>query len=391
MRILHIITTLSTGGAEMVLYRLLSSPWYRNHEVIVFCLESGGDVANLIKSLGIRIEVARIRSERVPRVWEWKRLHQVTKKFRPDIIHSWMTHANLLGLTLRSAAGSDVPLLWSVRQSLPSLSSQPWMRARLIALAARLSSRVEGIIYNSQISAKQHEALGFDSSRRLVIPNGIDVNSFKPDPVARKEVREEVGFTTNDFVIGMVARYHPMKDHGNFIEAAQLVVKEVPHVRFLLAGREITESNSALVQKLVDCGIKGRCVLLGNRDDPQRIMAASDLIVSASSTDEAFPNVVAEALACGVPCVVTDIGESRTIIGGDEVDNCGKVVPPRQPQLLANSIIELAHLEPSERQKLGLAGRKRIERLFSLDSMVNAYANVYESLMECGSIMHNVI
>lgn len=210
----------------------------------------------------------------------------------------------------------------------------------------------------------------------MVIPNGFDLKVFKPDPEARRAVRRELGIDEDAPVIGLVARFHPQKDHANFIEAAARFHACVPESRFVLCGESITPDNLELVGLIESSDIQGQCHLLGTREDIPRVMTAFDVATCSSSHGEAFPLVIGEAMACGVPCVVTDVGDAATIVGGT-----GVVVPPRDAPLLTAAWGQLLlSTSREQRSRMGLEARQRIMDNYSLEEVAEQYERVYRSL-----------
>jgi len=207
-----------------------------------------------------------------------------------------------------------------------------------------------------------------------LIPNGFDLGLFKPDPVARRSVRAELGIAEDTVLIGLIARFHPVKGHATFFKAAGLLSLTAPGIRFVLSGDEVTPDNSPLARMIRENQLDGKVHLLGPRPDTARVMAALDIANSASES-EAFPNVVAEAMACGVPCVATDVGDSASIICGT-----GRVVPPHDPEALAEACSELIGMGAPGREELGRRARKRVETAFALATMVRSYETLYQNM-----------
>jgi len=189
-------------------------------------------------------------------------------------------------------------------------------------------------------------------------------------------LRSELGIPGSSVVVGLVARFDPQKDHHNFVKAASLVCKVHPGVHFLLCGDGVDHRNEELAGWIDSTGFKERFHLLGRIDDVPRVMSALDVLVSSSSFGEGFPNVVGEAMACGVPCVVTEVGDSARIVG-----DCGVVVPPRAPELLAEGLIRLIFVAVGRRRELGYHARRRVVGGFSLPVVANRYASLYRSLV----------
>jgi glycosyltransferase involved in cell wall biosynthesis len=207
-----------------------------------------------------------------------------------------------------------------------------------------------------------------------VIPNAFDLQSFKPDPYAKSSVRTELGAQAGAFLIGMAARFHVLKDHRNFMEAAARLHSRFPEVHFVLFGRGVSSENAELNQWAAAAGIRSRCHLLGERRDVARLFSAMD-IVASSSLSEAFPLAIGEAMACGTPCVVTNVGDSGLLI-----DTTGEVVAPGDPNALAEAWGRLIEAGPEERCRLGMAARRRVQRHFSLATAVERYQAIYAQL-----------
>jgi len=221
-----------------------------------------------------------------------------------------------------------------------------------------------------------HENLGFVKERGTVIPNGFDVQLFAPSPDSRRSLRKELEVGENNRLVGIVGRFHPMKDHLTFIRAATSVLKRHPECRFVMVGLDMDWHNKELTTCLQDAGLTDAIHLLGIRDDIPRINAALDIAVSSSFT-EAFPNVIGEAMSCGVPCVATDVGDSALLLGGT-----GIVVPPRDPEKLASGINQLLDLSYQDLRALGATARERVVSEFSLDKVAGCFTSLYLSIGE---------
>jgi glycosyltransferase involved in cell wall biosynthesis len=286
-----------------------------------------------------------------------------------------MYHGNLAASIAGWFSCGNPPVVWNVRQSLYDIKHERPLTRWVIRANALLSSRADAIVYNSRTSACQHERFRFDASRTRIIPNGFDTEVFRPDEHARGDIRRELGLSDDAILIGMIGRYHPMKDHRNFLNAAGLLGKECPDVLFLLAGNEVDAGNSALGAIIEALGLEGRVFLLGERSDIPQLNATLD-IATCSSWSEGFANVIGEAMSCGVPCVVTDVGDSSLIVG-----DTGRVVQPRDPEALAKAWHELIALGGYGRHELGERARNRVIECFSLVAVVRQYQDLYESLI----------
>jgi glycosyltransferase involved in cell wall biosynthesis len=253
------------------------------------------------------------------------------------------------------------------------------LTAKLIRLGARLSAGPAAIIYNSQTSAAQHQELGYRAEKRVIIPNGFDCQVLRPDEAARKAVRAELSITDDTVLVGLVARYHPMKDHVGFLKAAAKVVRSHPQTRFVLAGTGVSPKQPELAEAIQQNELRDRVILLGERSDIPRLNNAFDIACSASWS-EAFSNSIGEAMACGIPCAVTDVGDSAYIVA-----DSGFTAPSRGPEALANAIARLIEMGTAGRQQLGTKARQRIETEFSLPAIVRRYEDLYLTYSQNGA------
>ena len=206
-----------------------------------------------------------------------------------------------------------------------------------------------------------------------VIPNGFDLQQFKPAPEARPALRAELGIVSNTSLAGLIGRFDPQKDHGTFIRASALLRDRRPDLHFVLCGEGISWKNNELGSWIEEAGMRDRYHLLGRRDDLPRITAGLDVSCLSSAYGEAFPLVLGEAMACGVPCVSTDVGDCAMIVG-----ETGIVAAPGDAQGLAHGIERILNMRPETRQKLGESARCRIQENFSLDRVTKQYEKVYE-------------
>jgi glycosyltransferase involved in cell wall biosynthesis len=287
-----------------------------------------------------------------------------------------MSHGNLAGLLARLAVPGHPALVWGIRQSIYDLGYEKPSTARLIRLSAKLSGLPQSIVYNSHAGRAHHEALGFSRRKGLVIPNGFDVSAFTPSSDARLSVRRELNLPDDVPLVGIVGRYHPMKDHQTFVRAAARVREKHPKCRFIMVGSGMVRKNDNLWTDLREAAICDATYLLGRREDMPRLNSAFDISVSSSYT-EGFPNSIGEAMSCGIPCVVTDVGDSALLLG-----NTGVVVAPRDSESLASGINRLLDLSGEERRTLGAAARARIVSEFSLERMASSFASLYASILE---------
>lgn len=374
VRVVHVINDLTVGGAEMMLYKLLSSTDNTRYNKTVVTLSAGSDLRERIERLGVRVHCVGMRAP-APSPASLLRLVRLVRRLDPDLIQGWMYYGNL-GAQLAASFSPRAPAtVWNVRQSVYSLAQERPLTALAIRLGARLSKRPAAIIYNSTKSAAQHESLGYEGGRARILHNGFDTAVFAPSTEARRSVRAELGLAPDALLVGMVGRFHPSKDHANFLRAAATLSKSCTEVHFVFSGRGVQRGNDALCETVARFGLGNRVHMLGERQDVARLMASFDIVVS-SSAQEGFPNVIGEAMSCGVPCVVTDVGDSAKLVGPT-----GLVVPPRNPDALAEGLRELIRLGREGRAKLGEAARERIRDNFLLSSVIAQYEALYADVL----------
>lgn len=373
LRVLHIISDLYLAGAEMKLYKLLVATNREHITPLVITMRDEGALCPPIRALGVPVYALGIRGP-IPGPVAIARLVRIVRDSRPDLIHGWMYHGNLAAQFAAACSGNNPSVVWSIHQSFYSFAIEKLLTAAVIKFGARLSRLPGRIIYVSKASAVQHQGVGYDSSKTRVIHYGFDTERFAPSQEARRSLREELRLSENAVLVGLIGRYHLVKDHPNFLRAAALIVKTEPEARFLLCGKGVSNRNPALRALIDEHRLGERVYLMGERVDIPRLTAALDIAVSSSFT-EGFPSVVGEAMSCGVPCVVTDVSDLHEILG-----NTGRVVPPKDSPSLAEAITELIGMGSFDRQRLGARARARIIEHYSIESSVACYETIYHEV-----------
>ncbi|MCB2189214.1 MAG: glycosyltransferase [Deltaproteobacteria bacterium] len=366
--IFHVITGTMVGGAENHLVTLVrgSDPNRLRHFVVGLGPE--GPMAGRMRDGGAQVVSLGLAPGPGALVKGLPALVRLLRRQRPQLIQTWMYHADLLGLLAGELL--RLPVVWSLQCSdLEAINLKPLTR-RIITAAALLSRRPRAILANSQAGLEHHAARGYHRPRLQVVRNGFDTTVFRPDEAARQAVRAELGLGPADVLVLCVARYDPVKNHAGLLEAWAQIAPQHPRAHLLLIGREITPDNPALAAALAP-PLAGRVRLAGERSDIPRWLAAGDLHVSASFS-EGLSNTVGEAMAAGLPNLVTDAGDSAVLVG-----DTGRVVPPGDPAALAGDLGELLTLDPAARRALGQAARQRIQDEFSLAAMMDAFEEVY--------------
>jgi len=376
--IAHVITGLRKNGAETMLYKLLQQTDRSQFSVRVFTLLAPpGPLAERIQALGIPVDALGI-SRGVPNPMAIWHLAGALRDMRPDLVQTCMYHADLVGGLAAKLASIRLPVLWNIRQSTFDPDHSRRRTIGVARLCARLSSHLpHAIICCSETARRVHVDLGYDESKIQVIPNGFDPVAFHPDPEARTALRAELGLNADTPLIGVVARNDRQKDHQTFVAAAARLHTRMPNVHFVLCGNGVDQSNAELTGWVNGAGLSDRCHLLGERNDVARVTAALDLATLSSAYGEGFPNVLGEAMACEVPCVATDVGDSAHVVG-----DAGRIVPARDADALARAWGELLTAGNEERKALGQRARRRVIENFSISRVTHAYEAAYRSVVD---------
>ena len=369
--VLHVITGLPIGGAQSALGRLLARiPGERFTQSVVSLGELGA-MGEAWRRDGVRVAALGMRPS-TPDPLAFLRLVRLLRRERPELVQTWLYHADLLGGLAARAAGVR-PVLWNLRQSDLDPVETKWPTRAVVAASARLSRLVpRTIVCCSQASRRVHAALGYDDARMRVILNGVDLERFRPDAEARAGVRRELGVSGETPLIGMAARWHPQKDHATFLRAAALAARRFPDARFALCGEAVDAGNAELVGLVRELGLERSVLLLGQRRDMPRFNAALDLAALSSAFGEGFSNSIVEAMACGAPCVATDVGDSAAIVG-----ETGWIAPKRDAAAFAAALESALALPMAALRARGAGARARAAERFDAAVMARAYEELW--------------
>jgi glycosyltransferase involved in cell wall biosynthesis len=332
MDILFLIRTLTYGGAERQLVALAQGLHKRGHRVRVMVFYPGGPLEPDLVGAGIPIVSVNKRGRWDMLRFFW-RMARALRRERPDVVHGYLSASNLPALLLRPFYRGKA--VWGVRTADIDHEGNDWLAWLDNMLERRLSRFADLIIANSHAGRAFAIARGFCASKTIVIPNGIDTDRFHPDAAGRSTFRNELGIDADQLLIGRVGRLDPRKDYPTFLRAATLIARQRPDARFICVGSGPADLESHLKSLALELGLGDRVIWTGARADMPAVYSAMDLSVSSSAT-EGTPNAVAEAMACGVPCVVTDVGDSAVIVG-----HHGSVVPKEDPDALAAAALRM--------------------------------------------------
>lgn len=364
MKVLHLINSTRVGGGAQEMLRKLvcHRPAATEHRVVTLftpldtpltvvpdhCLGLRGVRGLPAAVLGLR---ARLREE------------------APDVIVGWMYHSSLLA-TITAPQGPRI--VWNIRHSLEDIAVEKPATRLVMRVCARLSRRPDATIYCAHNALPQHAANGFRDRRPEVIPNGFDTDCFKPlDAGARRGWHRKLGIPEGAFVMGNAGRFHPMKNHHGLLAAFAAIAAERPELHLVLAGREIDDSNAALVTEVARQGLRTRVTLAGLQQDMPGFLGMLDLYVSASLWGEGFPNVIGEAMACGTPVVTTDVGDSARI-----VDAAGFVAESATPEGIAAAMRRALDAHEQDWTRSRITARDRVTEVFSLPAVTRQYEDL---------------
>ena len=368
MKVVLLTRDLKYGGAQRQLVVLAKGLHARGHKVVVAQFYSGGPLEQELLEAGVRIRPLQKRGrwDLLPFLLQLARL---MREERPEILYSYLV--DLVTLILKLLFPST-KIVWSIRSSNVDLSTVDWLRRVISKMTFRLSRFADVVIANSRAGGNDHIALGYPRGKTVVIPNGIDTQRFCPDPEARRHVRSEWGIQDHEEVIGIVGRLDPEKDYPTFLQAASLLTQKRNHLRFVCVGAGPAEYRDSLHRLTQSLKLTEHVIWPGGRSDMPAVFNALDLLVS-SSTTEGFSNVIAEAMACGVPCVATNVGDSAWLMG-----NTGEVVPPRDPDALTKALGKLLDQRPHTPMQI----RRRIVEQFSVEKLVADTEEVLLKLLD---------
>jgi glycosyltransferase involved in cell wall biosynthesis len=369
MRVAFVTHSLETGGSERQVAALAKGLARAGHDVTILVLRRGGPIEADLRDAAVRcVSLGTVDWYRPAGL---RRIVSVLRSLRPDVVHPYQSLPNVVMTLLRPMLGSTT-LVWGVRDA-------DWESIRhhrgggsVSVASTPLSWLADLIIVNSEAGRRFYLGRGYPKKKLVVIQNGIDTERFRPDAVSRAQIRDEWKIADSHALVGLVATLHPFKGHRTFIEAAGIVAQRAPSIDFVCIGPGEKPERSALEDLARSQGLERRLLWAGERADMPAVYSALD-VCCLSSTGEAFPNVVAEAMACGAPCVVTDVGDAAAI-----VDGTGTVVRPRDPGALADGIESLLFRENRGREEFRRAARARIENHYSVRWLVDRTASALQ-------------
>lgn len=369
--IFHIISGLGDGGAEGILYRLCLNDTDNQH--VVVSMMGPGKYGKLLENNNITVHCLSMSSGRLT-LSGLMQLFSLIKKYRPQVVQTWMYHADLIGGFVSILCGIKC-IVWNIRHcAVDSFGSKFSTRVTVKACAFFSHYIPCQIVCCAQSALASHVGIGYAKEKMRIVQNGYELDDFSYNPLSAALIRQEFDLPNNHLILGMVGRYHKLKDHSNLLSALSIVRKYNQNFTVLLVGAGLAIDNISLVAEIDRYGLLSNIKLLGQRSDIPAIMSSLDLHILSSSS-EAFPNVLAEAMACGVPCISTNVGDAAYIIG-----DTGWIVPPRDSIALAGAIVsavnELTNQEGWHSRKV--ESRRRIVDNFDIKKMISSYHKVWD-------------
>ena len=371
LTIFHIITGLGNGGAEGVLYRLCTKDKKYRH--IVISLTTGGKYKTLLEKKNIKVLSCNFKKTKL-NIKEFYKILKLFDYYKPDIIQGWMYHGDLIASVI-SLLKKNKNLYWNIRNSTLDKKARNFITTFLtMKFCALISHKLpKKIICCSNNSINYHISQGYKKSIFEYLPNGINTDVFKPNKLFKTQIKRKLNIKNNLFIFGTVARFDEQKDHKTLIMALKLLKQKSKDFKVLLIGKDLTNKNHKIVRLIDEYSLRENILLLGEREEINELMCFIDCHVLSSSYGEAFPNVIAEAMACSTPCIATNVGDSKNIIG-----KFGWTTDSKDPISLSQKMYHVMNLQKNDLLKMGQLARDRIIDLYSLDRMVSSYQNIYE-------------
>jgi glycosyltransferase involved in cell wall biosynthesis len=371
-KIIFLSRSMDYGGAERQIALLAIGLKEKGYATEIIVFYGGGPLEQELSSNGIPV-IHLNKKNRWDIFGFLTRLVIILRKEQPDILHGYLDVPNILTVLMKPFL-PHTRIVWGIRTSKIDLTRYDWLVHLTYHAETWLSKWADLIINNSYSGMDYANQRGLPKQKMIVIPNGIDTSRFHPDPIARVRVRQEWKVSKNEYLIGLVARLDPIKDHSTFLEAASLLLKIRSDVRFVCVGDGPESYKSNLQNQSKNLALSDHLIWAGAFEEMSNVYNAFDFIIS-SSISEGFPNVVGEAMACGVPCVVTDVGDSAWI-----VEKTGLVVPPKSPEALAAGMLEMLRWLEKDPKEIAFLTSQRIIEEFSVAKLIEKTTRAMESL-----------
>lgn len=372
MKLLFVTTSFETGGAQRALYEIIYHSKIPAEKILVIALLGKGRYSEAFNEIGIKNISLKINSPLIGIYNVFKTIF-LLKKLKPKVIQGWMYHGNLLALFYSRFLSKDVKVYWGVRQTLYDINKEKYLTRLIIKFSTLLSKKTNKIIYNSKLSMHQHEKFGFSSSKSLYIPNGFNTKELKFSSQKRKIMKQNLSIDEDSFVIGYLGRNHPMKNIDLLFRIALEVLRLNSKAIFIIVGEGI--SNKFISDKNISKNITDRLKILGLRFDVPDLLNTFDLLCLTSKWGEGFPNVIGEAMSYSIPCVSSDVGDSKSII-----NDLGWIVSQNDSENeYINYISKAMKLDKNSYKRLKSNCREKIKNNYQIEQISYKYMKLYET------------
>jgi glycosyltransferase involved in cell wall biosynthesis len=363
MKIAHLITGLGLGGAEQQLKALVTDPEKSSLEHVVISLKDEGIIGKqIVGQPGVYLYCLNLHKS-ITGFWQ---LYKILRREKPDVLQTWLYHADFLGLLIGRLA--RVPrIIWNIRCSNMDLSQYSKQTGLIVMILKFLSRFPDAIVTNSQAGKKFHKIMGYRPRRWAHIPNGIDTDIYYPNRSGSQKFRQSLNIPENALVIGMLSRVDPMKDHSTFLKAMKILSQKHENLYCILAGKGTKTATWPVIPP--------RLLRLGIWKNVPEFLNSLDILVLSSAFGEGFPNVVGEGMACEVPVIATNVGDTAMLVNAP-----AQIIPPRNVNKLILALERLLTLSPQERKAIGQESREQILNFYSLSAMRKRYVSFYKSL-----------
>ncbi|WML90273.1 glycosyltransferase [Thiothrix lacustris] len=378
--VVHIITGLDADESALMLYKLLAHIDRSQFEPVVISLDGEADLSNRIRAHGITVYSLDM-SNNLTVGWQIFKLAHLLRSIKPDIIQGWMYHGNLATSLANLSLGNRYPLIWTVHNTLYNIRQKSRTTRWIIELTTKRSNTATRILYNTELNASQHISIGYDDQHTQIIPNGFDTQLFSPNAYRRSNSRQMLGIPEDAIVIGMFTHDFSLNDHTLFLEATHLLLQHHKNVHFLLVGQDLTPEHPSIISLLKRSPMPQNIHLLGERKDTHSLMNTLDIFSLISSSADGFPNSVIEAMACGIPCITTDIIDLPHITG-----HTGQTLQTSDttPSALAFIWLEWINAGEAWRKEMGLRGMAYIQQHYNIRQITDQYQATYKELVNHG-------
>ena len=367
-KIVHIISGLKSGGAERSLFNVCNSNISDYFIQSVICLGDKAIYGDKLEELGVEVYYLNFKNNN--KLFAFINFKNIIKKISPDIVQGWMTHGNFASVLAYFILSGRPSLFWNIRQTVYKLKHE-YILTRFLFLINILLSRIpNGIISNAKISIKQLVKFGYKNDSFILIPNGFDTNYWKPDHNLRQIERNKLKFNENDFVLGYVGRYHPLKNIKFLLESFHKLSQQNSKIKLVIVGQNLNNYNID-EKSIIDMNPQNQILIIDNTEDVKKYYNIFDLLILCSAWGEGFPNVLGEAMSSELCCIATPVGDTPDIL-----EDVGYLVPLDDVDFLIEKVKNCMD-NPEELNKLGRKARIKILNQYSMEKTINSYLNIY--------------